>query len=173
MSTFSRLTGHDAKLRDRQVAEQRRFSSLGGSPEQMYDRATIDEGNGQGWQNAFHQTAGAMLTDALPRIRQDLQLTREDGIRRGISTGDLGTSYEGDVLTGWGKNLANAFTGTAMQGYENSRNRYLDLITGGIDRADSRWNAGQNRNAAYVGAGINAVANGAAAYLGKPPGVPR
>lgn len=168
MSWYSKMTGHDAKLRGRQVEEKSRQSRLGGSPEQLYDRALLDEQGGGGWQQAFNTTAGAMLTDALPRIRQDLQLTREDGIRRGISTGDLGTSMEGDVVSSWGKNLANAFAGTAMTGYENNRNRYLDLLTGGIDRDESRWNAGQNRNAAMVGSALNFGSQAASSYFGRP-----
>lgn len=166
MSFFSKLTGHDAKLRDRQIAEQQRFAGLGGSPQALYDRAIGDEGRGDGWKSAFNTTAGSMLAGALPQMRQDMQMTREDGIRRGISTGDLGTSYEGDVMSSWGKNLANAFAGTAMSGYENSRNRYLDLITGTIDREDSNRNADKNRRAALWGAGISAVGQAAGAAAG-------
>lgn len=170
MSWFSKLTGHDAKLRDRQIAEKSRFASMGGSPEDLYARAVGEERNGGGWQDAFKTTAGAMFNNALPQLREGLQMTREDGIRRGISTGDLGTSYEGDVTSAWGKNLSNALAGTAMQGYENSRNRYLDLITGQLDRDQAGANASKQKRAGMWG-GIGALAGGGIGFLvGGPAG---
>jgi hypothetical protein len=166
MSMFSKLTGHDAKLRGRQIDEQRHYGAAGGSPTDLYYGAITDERNGGGWQDAFNKTAGATLANALPDLRQNLQMTREDGIRRGISTGDLGTSNEGDLVSSWGRNLANAFAGQSFNAYDTTRNRYLDLITGQIDRDDSNANAGKNRRAALWGAGINAVGQAAGAAMG-------
>lgn len=96
------------------------------------------EQNGGGFTDAFNSTAGAFLQNAMPDFRKSLQLTREDGIRRGISTGDLGTSTEGDLTSAFQRNIANALGGLAMQGYEGSRNRVLDLLSGktGIDIND-------------------------------------
>jgi hypothetical protein len=41
---------------------------------------------------AFNDTAGSFLANAMPQFRSQLQLTREDAVRRGVGTGDLGTS---------------------------------------------------------------------------------
>src|SRR5689334_19134938 len=79
------------------------------------------ERRGGGFTDAFNQTAGAYLNNALPGLRSQLQTTREDEQRRGIGTGDLGTSYEGDIMSAFQRNLAGALGGLASQGYENRR----------------------------------------------------
>jgi len=107
------------------------------------DRGQIDqqinyEQNGTGFADAFKQTAGSFLQDQMPGFMKNLQLTREDGIRRGISTGDLGTSTEGDLTSAFQRNIANALGGLSLQGYEGSRNRIMDLLSGktGMDIND-------------------------------------
>lgn len=170
MSMFSKLTGHDAKLRDRQIQEKANYAAAGGSPQQQYYSAIGDEKSGGGWQNAFNTTAGAMYNDALPALRNSLQMSREDGIRRGISTGDLGTSNEGDITQAWGKNLANSFSGLAMQGYENNRNRYLDLLTGQMDRDQAGDNAARQRRAGLYGGIGSALGAGVGGFFGGPAG---
>lgn len=170
MSFISKLTGRDAKLRDRQINEQRQYAAAGGSPTDQYYSSIADERNGGGWQQAFNQTAGATLANALPDLRNQLQMTREDGIRRGISTGDLGTSTEGDLMSAWGRNLSNAFAGQSLAAHEGSRNRYLDLISGQIDRDDSNRNASKNRNAAMWGSVLNLGGQAASSYYGRPRG---
>jgi len=107
------------------------------------DRGQIDqqinyEQNGTGFQDAFKQTAGAFLQNQMPAFQKNLQLTRENGVRRGISTGDLGTSTEGDLTSAFQRNISNALGGLAMQGYEGSRNRIMDLLSGksGMDIND-------------------------------------
>lgn len=107
------------------------------------DRGQIDqqigyEQNGTGFQDAFNKTAGAYLQNAMPQFQQSLQLTRENGVRRGISTGDLGTSTEGDLTSAFQRNISNALGGMAFQGYEGSRNRIMDLLSGkaGMDIND-------------------------------------
>lgn len=107
------------------------------------DRGQIDqqiqyEQGGQGFTDAFNKTAGSFLQGQMPGFLKNLQLTREDGIRRGISTGDLGTSTEGDLTSAFQRNIANALGGMAFQGYEGSRNRIMDLLSGksGMDIND-------------------------------------
>lgn len=170
MSFFSKLTGHDAKLRDRQINEQRQYAAAGGSPQDQYYSSIADERNGGGWQQAFNQTAGATLANALPDLRNQLQMTREDGIRRGISTGDLGTSTEGDLVSSWGRNLANSFAGTALSAHEGSRNRYLDLLSGQLDRDQETENAKRQRRGG-VGSALGGIAGGVGGFfLGGPAG---
>lgn len=97
------------------------------------------------------------MNQQLPKLRSSLQLSREDAIRRGISTGDLGTSNEGDITTAWGQNISNTLGGMAMQGYENNRNRYLDLLTGGMDRDQSNKNNQNNMWANLGGSALSAA----------------
>lgn len=133
MSWFSQLTGRDR--------HNERVARSGFDPNTLYDQAIRDEGAGGGWQKAFNDTAGAFLENQMPALRSQLQLTREDAQRRGIGTGDLGTSNEGDLVSAFQRNIANALGGLAMSGYENNRNRYLDLLSGRLDRNQASRNA--------------------------------
>lgn len=90
--------------------------------------ATSDEGSGRGWQDAFNQTAGAFLNQQMPTFLKSLQMTREDGIRRGISTGDLGTSNEGDLVSAFQRNLSDSLGSLASSNYNQSRDRYFGLL---------------------------------------------
>lgn len=102
------------------------------------------ERSGGGFQQAFDDTAGAFLSSAMPQFRNDLQLTREDGQRRGIGTGDLGTSFEGDLTSAFQRNLSNTLGGLASSGYENRRNRILDIISGKVGSAQDELDSTQN-----------------------------
>lgn len=158
MSFFSKITGQDAR-RNRSAARSTAQWGAGNDPNDQFRKAILDEQQGGGWQDAFKTTAGAAYDAALPQLRNSLQMTREDGIRRGISTGDLGTSNEGDVTAAWGKQLATTLAGTAMQGYQDQRNRYLDLLTGQIDRTNSQKNAQSNFYSNIIGGGVSAAAS--------------
>jgi len=108
------------------------------------DKQLTEEESGTGFKDAFNQTAGSFFNQQMPKFRQSLQLDRESNIRRGIGTGDLGTSNEGDLTSAFQQNLANALGGLASSGYENSRNRILDIISGKVgsaqDELDSQMN---------------------------------
>jgi len=151
MSWFSRAIGSDAK---RNKVNQ--------------DRASIDqqiqyEQSGTGFADAFNKTAGSYLSGQMPDFLKGLQLTRENGIRRGISTGDLGTSYEGGLTSAFQKHISDALGGLALQGYEGSRNRIMDLLSGktGIDIND------MNSYYNMLGGLFNAGSQVAAAAVGK------
>lgn len=112
-----------------------------------YAHALDDTSSGAGWEDAFNKTAGATINNALPGLRQGLQLTREDAIRRGVSTGDLGTSNEGDFVSAWQRNLSNAMAGQSLNAYEGNQNNYLDLLTGAMDRNTAQQNYQNEQNA--------------------------
>jgi hypothetical protein len=125
------------------------------------DRRQIDdqigyEENGGGFAKAFNDTAGAFLQNAMPQFRNQLQLTREDAVRRGVGTGDLGTSNEGDLTSAFQRNIANSLASLSASGYENSRNRIMELLSGkaGMDMNDYNQNA--NMWGSLAGAGIGA-----------------
>lgn len=136
------------------------------------DRSQIDqqinyEQNGTGFQDAFNQTAGAFLQNQMPQFQKSLQLTREDGVRRGISTGDLGTSTEGDLTSAFQRNIANALGGMAMQGYEGSRNRIMDLLSGKTSMDINDLNSQYN----MLGGLFSGISQLAGDYLGSRGGV--
>lgn len=157
MSWLSKITGGDAAKRRREQQSVQQWGA-GNDPNDQLRKATLFEQQGGGWEQAFNQTAGSFLNQAMPELRQKLQTTREDAIRRGVSTGDLGTTYEGNIESAFQQNLSNTLGGMAMQGYENNRNRYLDLLTGQIDRADSNRNAKNNMWSSIAGNGMMAAA---------------
>jgi hypothetical protein len=159
------VTGSDGR-RNRSRSDNAAWNQFGGgNPDDQYKKAVAFEGAGGGWDKAFNDTAGSYLSQALPSLRNNLQLTREDSVRRGIGTGDLGTSNEGDLVSQWGQGISNTLGGLAMQGYENNRNRYLDLLTGGIDRRDSQANDRKNRSAGMWGSVLQAGGLAAGAFL--------
>ena len=141
---LSKLMGLDAPRRTAQQA-------LG-----QMDTAAQDELSGTGWQQAFNQTAGAELAGALPQLRNQLQLSREDAIRRGVSGGDLATSTEGDITSAWQKNIANSFAGQAANMYNQSRSRYLDLLSGKLGYASAQETSAKNFWGGLAGAGLQA-----------------
>lgn len=132
MSWLSKSLGFDSKR-----------EALGREREKLDKELAYEQGGG-GFTDAFNQTAGAFLSNAMPQFQQNLQMTRENGIRRGISTGDLGTSTEGDLTSAFQRNLANALGGLASQGYENRRNRILDIISGKVGSAQDELDQTQN-----------------------------
>jgi hypothetical protein len=143
MSLLSKLLGMDSRRR----ASQQVLGQM--------QQAGQDELSGTGWQDAFKQTAGAELAGALPGLRTQLQTTREDAIRRGVSGGDLGTSAEGDIMSAFQRNTANAFAGQAASMYNQSRNRYLGLLGGQLQYDASQENANRNFWSGLIGGGIS------------------
>lgn len=141
MSMLSKFLGNDRRRERTQIAEQ------------GLDGIMAEERDGTGWKSAFNDTAGAFLSSQMPALMQSLQGTRENAIRRGISTGDLGTSNEGDVYSAFQRNLANVLGGLSMQGYENSRNRYVDMAGGKLTGALDAENSARNSWASILGAG--------------------
>lgn len=151
--------GVNAINRERRAGRERNeqkntfWRANGGDPNQRFNQAIVDEGAGGGWEDALTRSAGSLYNRALPQLREGLQLTREDAIRRGVSTGDLGTSMEGDLVSKWGQNFSDTLGSMAMQGYQTNRDRYLDLLSGRLDRNTAAGNA-RGQTAAGAGQGI-------------------
>lgn len=165
MSWFSKITGQDAaKIRREQKSIQQ--YGEGNDPSDQLAKALNSAESGGGWQQAFQQTAGAYMNEAMPQLRTQLQLSQEDAVRRGISTGDLGTSNEGDILSAFQQNTSNTLGGLATSEYENNQNRYLNLLTGTLDRNQSNSNSNANMWAGIGGAALSA----AGSALGGPLG---
>lgn len=129
MSWLSKALGND-RVNERLNADRQRVGS-----------ALDQEASGDGWKNAFHDTAQAFLDQQMPSFLKTLGMTREDGIRRGISTGDLGTSTEGDLVSAFQKNLADSLGSLASQNYNAGRDRYLGLLGSQYDADQSGANS--------------------------------
>ncbi|HKX10781.1 MAG TPA: hypothetical protein VJN67_21465 [Stellaceae bacterium] len=108
-------------------------------------RDAIGNENPEAASDYIRQTVGAQASSALPEFNQQLQSIRENAIRRGITGGDLGTSYEGDLASAFQRNIANSVSSHAYDAYQTSRNRYLDLLTGQRDYETAQENARRKR----------------------------
>lgn len=131
----------------------------------------------EGGQEAVNQSTSAAVQNALPGFMKNLQGSREDAIRRGASNGDLQTSYEGDLMSAFQRNVSNAAAGQAanvygqqVAGYGNlangSSNTLLDLLAGNRDAEQAK----QNNKYGLVGSLLGAAGNAAGAYYGSRRG---
>lgn len=173
MSIFSRLLGKD----NRKTGKADPYDA-----NRNFGAATLQQGSYTtpdrnrfldllgGGQDALNTSIRSAVSAAMPGLQQTLQGSREDAIRRGISTGDLGTSYEGDILSAFQKNIANSAGSQALalhqsdlgaaQGlYENDTNRYLDMLSGTLDRKQAARNAKRQSE--------NGLANGIMSFIGQ------
>jgi hypothetical protein len=91
-------------------------------------------------QDQLAKTTQATVQDALPDFLKNLGGLREDNIRRGISTGDLGSSFEGDLTSAFQRNIANSVAGQSA----NMFNTRTNLLYGGQEDALDREQAAQN-----------------------------
>lgn len=91
------------------------------------------------------KTIESMVSTRMPAFQGALQDAREGAIRRGVTGGDLGTSYEGDIISAFDRNTKNEIGGRALDTFENSRGRYLDLLTGQRDYDLAKENAKRKR----------------------------
>lgn len=126
-----------------------------------------------GGQDALESSTKAAVANALPDYMKNLQGSREAAIRRGASTGDLQTSYEGDLSSAFDRNVSNAVAGQAANMYGQklsatgqlagqSGNTYLDLLAGNRDAHQ----ADQNNKYGLLGGIVGAAGQAAGAYYG-------
>lgn len=132
-----------------------------------------------GGQNALETSTRAAVQSAMPSFQGSLQKLRESNQRRGLEGGETPTSYEGDLFSAFQNNIANSVGSQAMSLYgtqlgarqgllgldtaggENSRNRYLDLLSGQLDRKTAKQNASKaavSNNIAGIGQMLAAIA---------------
>lgn len=120
-----------------------------------------------GGQNALNTSISSAVNSAMPSFNKNLEGVRESAVRRGMSTGDLGTSYEGDVASAFQKNIANAAGGQAMNLfnteaggagnlYNADQNQYLDLLSGNRDYDQAQQNVKNQKQSSLFG-GLGAL----------------
>lgn len=128
-----------------------------------------------GGQSALNKYAQSAMSSAMPGLYSALQGQRESNVRRGVSTGDLGTSYEGDIYSSFQRNLSNAIGQQSMNlygtqlGAEQNLNQmdtsnYNDMMYANRDYQTGRDNAKRQRNSNLWG-GIMGAVGGAAGAL--------
>ncbi len=128
----------------------------GGYYEQLL-RRQIDQERPEAANDYIMQTLQSAESEAMPKFQGALQDIRENAIRRGITGGDLGTSYEGDLASAFDQNIKDVGGRYAYDAFQGSRNRYLDLITGQLDRETARKNAQKSMWGDIIGAGLGAA----------------
>lgn len=101
---------------------------------------------GQGM-DELSQSIRSLFASSLPGFQNAIQGVRANAIQRGISTGDLGTSYEGDLASAFQRNLLNEVGGRAYDLYQTR----LDLLTGAADRRVARKNAKAQSKGSMLG----------------------
>lgn len=144
-----------------------------GRPRSYMDRLNgeVDRGGGiGGGQDALNTSTAAAVSSAMPSFYQALQGIRESSVRRGISTGDLGTSYEGDLASAFQRNTENATASHASEMYQFGQNNYLDLLSGMQDRQTASDNARRQRRSGLGGA-LGGLVGGIGGFaVGGPAG---
>lgn len=120
-----------------------------------------------GGQDALNTSIRSAMSAAMPSFMHQIQGINEDSVRRGISTGDLGTSYEGDAASAFQRNIANAAGSEAMNLYgtnvnaagslyNQDTNRYLGLL-GGQQQYEQEQQAYKRQKSSNLFGGLGAA----------------
>lgn len=137
----------------------------GPSIQQLLAGLTSSAGSPGYGQAALNASTNAAVGSAMPSFMQALQGTKENEVARGISTGDLGTSFEGDLASAFQRNIANATAGQAENMFQFGQGMYADLLTGTQDYNTAQSNAKRQSNSGLFGAigtGLGAAFGGQA-----------
>lgn len=156
-----------ADMLNDEIPNEAALSNQGEANAGQSRQAFIDSLNGG--QDALDTSIKSAMSSAMPEFSKAMQGVQETEISRGVGTGGLGTSYEGDLESAFQRNIANAagsqalgLYGEKLQG-ENSlygtdteaasqgRNRYLDLLTGQRDYDTAQQNAKNKRKSGLFG----------------------
>lgn len=103
----------------------------------------------------FGQDALAKMTEstvqgALPAFMRDMGATKEDNIRRGISTGDLGTSFENDLTSAFHRNISNSVAGQAGQMFGQRNSMLMSGYEDDLNREQAAQNDASQRKSGFM-----------------------
>lgn len=101
-------------------------------------------------QQQLQTMTNATVQNALPSFMQNMQGTKEDAIRRGISTGDLGTSFENDLTSAFQRNIANSVAGQAGNMFNNRNQMLMTGSEDALDREQAAQNSAQQRKGGLI-----------------------
>lgn len=152
MSWLSRTLGTD-------------YKAPGGKYGKAYDTALQDYQDPTAGQGQLASLIQSQVAQAMPQFSGALQGVRENAIRRGMSTGDLGTSYEGDLASAFQNHIAQSVGQQAFNLFQGNRNTYLDLLSGAMDREDNAQNSASNRKSGLFGSIIGGLGSAAGAFF--------
>jgi hypothetical protein len=96
-------------------------------------------------QDQLAETTRATVADALPDFLKNMEGTKEDNIRRGISTGDLGTSFEGDLTSAFQRNISNSVASQAAGMFGQRNNLLYQGYNDQLDREQAAQNDAAQR----------------------------
>lgn len=108
------------------------------------------------------KTIESLTASRMPAFMGELQNVRENAVRRGITGGDLSTSYEGDLASAFQKNIVNETGSRAYDAYQSSRNRLTDMLAGQRDYETAQANAKRKRGGLFG----KIIGTAAGAFLG-------
>lgn len=164
--------GSGARIRQGTIAEGDRMHGREDDYQQSRNRYMDAIGGGQ---QAFETSARSAVAAAMPQFNSQLEGVRANAIRRGVSNGELGTSYEGDLASAFQKNISNAIGGQALGLYgqqlggysdlyhgdygaeEDSSNRYFDLLSGVEDRKEIARQRKLREQQGWAGLGVDLI----------------
>lgn len=137
-----------------------------------------------GGQDALTRSIQSAMSSAMPGFFKNLQSLRESNVARGAGTGGLGTTTEGDLMSAFQRNIANAAGSQAMNlyntqgsllsgllGQDNSQNaQYASMLGGQRDYETQQANAAKQRKSGLFG-GIGSLLGGiGGSIFGGPAG---
>ena len=137
-------------------------NAMDGDLGKRYMRALTDYSDPMHGSGELSTMIQDQVASAMPQFNRALSGVRQNAIQRGLSTGDLGTSYEGDLASTFQRNIAHAISGQSYDLFQSNRNNYLDLLSGGLDREQDRNNQNANRKGGF----FNSLLGGAGMVLG-------
>lgn len=111
------------------------------------------------------QYATSAVNQALPSYLQNMQGTKEDNIRRGISTGDLGTSFENDLTSAFQKNIANSVAGQATNLFGQRNAMLFQGQEDAMDREQAARNNASQRKGSLISGLLGAGGMALGAFL--------
>lgn len=117
-------------------------------------------------QQQLQDTTRATVQSALPDFLTNLGGLKEQNIRRGISTGDLGTSFENDLTSAFQRNIANSVAGQSMNLFNNRNGLLFQGLNDSLDREQSAQNDAARRRSGFIGGLMKNIGDFAGSFGG-------
>lgn len=102
-------------------------------------------------QQQLEETTRATVAGALPDFLSNLGGLKEQNIRRGISTGDLGTSFENDLTSAFQRNIANSVASQQASLLSDRTHSLLGAYGDDLDREQAAQNDANQRKSGFIG----------------------
>lgn len=117
-------------------------------------------------QSQVEDMTRSTIANALPSFLSNLQGTKEDNIRRGISTGDLGSSFEGDLTSAFQRNIANSVAGQSANLFQQRNSLLYGGLNDQLDREQAAQNDAAKRRSGFVNGLVQSAGQAASLFGG-------